>query len=132
MSITLKKFLSLFALLAVFSVPVAVGVTTGTTGVMDAQAQWQKDRDIGTAQLEDTSVYTIIKTVMQWMLLILTVVAVIGFIISGLYFILGGGSGQAETAKSWLTYSIVGIIIALIGYIAINLIDAMLKGNVQT
>jgi flagellar basal body-associated protein FliL len=67
----------------------------------------------------------------MWLLLILTVIAVIGFIISGFMFIIGDTSGDKEKAKSWLTYSIIGVIVALIGYIVINLIDTILRGNVQ-
>lgn len=96
-----------------------------------AFGQFDPSREQGASGLADTSVYEIIKTVMRWLLLILTVVAVIGFIISGLMFIIGGGSEMVEKAKKWLTFSIVGVIVALIGYIAINLIDTLLQGQVQ-
>ncbi len=93
--------------------------------------QFDPAREQGGSGLASTSVYEIITTVMKWLLLILTVVAVIGFIISGLMFIIGGGSERVDKAKSWLTFSIVGIVVALIGYIAINLIDTLLRGQVQ-
>lgn len=115
----MKKILSLFAALAVFSLPLIAG------------AQFDPSRDIGASGLTDTSVYTIIITVMQWLLLILTVVAVVGFIISGFMFIIGDSSDKKEKAKGWLTYSIIGIVVALVGYIAINLITTLLAGQVQ-
>jgi hypothetical protein len=118
-SLRTKKILSFFVVIGIAFLPLFVG------------AQWERDRAISDAQLADTSVYTIIRTIMMWLLLILTVIAVIGFIISGFMFIIGDTSGDKEKAKSWLTYSIIGVIVALIGYIVINLIDTILRGNVQ-
>jgi amino acid transporter len=66
---------------------------------------------------------------MEWLLIIITVLAVIGFIISGILFITASGSGGAEKAKGWLTYSIIGIIVALIGYIVVQLVANLLGGT---
>jgi len=120
MSIRTKKILSFMAIAAFFAVPFLAG------------AQFDPLRGQGDANLASTSVYEIISTIMKWLLLILTVLAVIGFIISGITFITAGGSDRAESAKKWLVYSIIGIVVALIGYIILNLVDTLLKGNVQT
>jgi len=119
LSLKTKKILSFFVVAGVAVLPLFAG------------AQFEPARGIGDAQLQDTSVYEIIKTIMQWMLLIITIIAVIGFIISGFMFIIGDTSENKESAKKWLTYSIIGVVVALVGYIAINLIDTLLSGTVQ-
>ena len=122
MNTTTKKILSLTFLFAFFVVPV---VAIGQTDAFSA------DRGQSGSGLATTSVYEIMVAIMKWLLIIITVLAVIGFIISGIYFITAGGSGRADDAKQWLTYSIIGIIVALIGYIVVTLVDSLLGGTAQ-
>lgn len=83
--------------------------------------------------LSDVRVKYILSGVMNWFLMILTVLAVISFIISGFLFITAGSnSAQVEKAKTWLIYAIIGTVVSLSGYIVLNFIDTTLKGNVQT
>ena len=116
---TTKHMLSFAAITILFSLPLITG------------AQFTPDQGIGNTGLEDTSIYTIITTVLNWLLLIVTVLAVIGFVISGIMFVTAGGSDRGEDAKKWLTYSIMGIIVALIGYIVVNVVNSLLSGTVQ-
>jgi hypothetical protein len=119
-SLKTKKVISFFLLTFVFSVPLLAG------------AQFNPSDGMSGSGLSNTSVYDIVKAVMNWLLLILTILAVIGFIISGLMFIFSGGSEErAGTAKKYLTFSIIGVAVALIGYIAIRLIDTLLQGQTQ-
>lgn len=76
--------------------------------------------------LSRASVYDIIRSIMMWLLAILTIVAVIGFIISGFMFIFGGVAGKIENGKNGLIYSIIGVAVALSGYIIIRLVDYLL------
>lgn len=111
-----KQIISFFALAIFFAVPFLVFGQLNPTEGMD------------TTGLTNRDVYDILLTIMKWLLMIITVVAVIGFIISGLMFIIGGGSGKMETAKNWLLYSIIGIVVSLLGYIAVNLIVKLING----
>ena len=97
-----------------------------------ASAQWQTTRNMDITNLNNTSVALIILTVLQWLLLILTFVAVIGFVISGIMYITAGGSDRADEARKWLTYSIIGIIVALLGYVMTTFISSIIGGTVQT
>lgn len=117
---TTKHFLSLAVLAIVFSLPLITG------------AQFDPAQGQAGTGLADTSVYDIIYTVLNWLLLIITVLAVIGFVISGIMFVTAGGSSRGEDAKKWLQYSIFGIIVALIGYIVVNVVNSILGGVVQT
>ncbi|MEA1926352.1 MAG: pilin [Patescibacteria group bacterium] len=92
---------------------------------------WQTDRNMSDTGLNNTSVAMIILTVLQWMLLILTFAAVIGFVIAGIMYITAGGSERAEEARKWLTYSIIGIIVALLGYVMTTFISSIVSGTVQ-
>jgi len=116
---TTKHILSFLVLTVVFSLPLITG------------AQFNPAEGQGGTGLESTSIYDIISAVLNWLLLIITILAVIGFVVSGVMFVTAGGSGRAEEAKQWLMYSIIGIVVALIGYIVVNVIDTLLAGQVQ-
>ncbi len=82
--------------------------------------------------LPNSEIYQIIFTLLQWLLQIFTLLAVMGFIISGIIFITAGASGRADSARAWLVNTIIGVIVGLSGYIVINFIDKILKGEVQS
>lgn len=80
--------------------------------------------------LDDTTIYGVITFLMQWLLIILAVVAVIAFVISGImYLTAAGDETRVEKAKNAMIYSIVGVLVGLIGLIIINAIDAWLGGS---
>ncbi len=93
--------------------------------------QWNSGRGMDEAKLEDTEISDIIFTFLKWLLLILTFLAVIGFVISGVLYVTAGGSSRAESAQKWMVNSIIGIVVGLLGYIVINFINTTLKGTVQ-
>lgn len=95
-----------------------------------ASAQFDPNRAIGVSGLPDTPLYLVLVSVMRYLLLIFTIVAVIGFLVSGLVFITAGGLGKADVGQRWLIYTIVGIVVGLIGYIILGLIDNLLRGVV--
>ncbi|MDA3815696.1 MAG: hypothetical protein PF549_05025 [Patescibacteria group bacterium] len=112
MNISSKKILSLFILLTIFLIPsFALGFELTNID------------ELNDSSLSERSVSFIIRDVMNWLLVLITILSVISFIISGIFFIFGGNnSNQIETAKNWLVYSIIGIVVSLSGYVVINLI----------
>lgn len=83
--------------------------------------------------LSDASVADILKSLMNWLLGIFGFIAIIGFVISGLqYFFAAGDEKTAETAKRNMQYSIIGIIVALSGFVIIKAVDAALSGTSTT
>ncbi|QQR78768.1 MAG: hypothetical protein IPJ68_00570 [Candidatus Moraniibacteriota bacterium] len=73
------------------------------------------------------TIYQIISSTLSWLLAILGFIAVIGFVISGiLYLTAAGNETQIEKAKSAMTYSIIGVIVALMGYVIIQAVNAWL------
>ncbi len=74
--------------------------------------------------LSEASLYDIIVAVMNWILAIVGFIAIIAFTISGVqYMTAAGDDSQIETAKRNMKYSVVGVIVALSGYIVIATID---------
>jgi len=82
------------------------------------------------SQLPAGSVTDIIMQIMYWLLGIVGFIGVIGFVISGiLYLTATGDEEKITTAKKAMTWSIVGVIVALMGYVIIQAVDIMLGGG---
>jgi hypothetical protein len=80
--------------------------------------------------LSSTPVATIIMNVMNWMLAILGFVAVLGFVISGMQYLLSAGDeGMVESAKRNMKYSIIGVVVALSGRVLIMAINNLLNAS---
>ena len=70
----------------------------------------------------------ILTGILNWLLTIIGIIALIAFIISGLqYFLAAGDERIVETAKRNIMYSIIGIIVALSGFVIIQAIDYALN-----
>ena len=79
------------------------------------------------AQLPSGTITTIITNIMLWLLGIVGVIGVIGFAISGiLYLTAAGDDTRMELGKKAMTWSIIGVIVALMGYVIIQAVDTML------
>jgi hypothetical protein len=79
--------------------------------------------------LPSSDIRIIITNALNWLLAIFGLLAIIAFIISGVQYILSTGSEQMiDTAKRNMTWSIVGVIVALSGLIIIYAIDKLLRG----
>ena len=70
---------------------------------------------------------------MKWLLGILGFVAIIGFVISGIMFLISAGDeDRQKTAKKAMYYSITGVIVGLVGYVVLVAVEAMLQGSSTT
>lgn len=77
--------------------------------------------------LPTSSVMDIISNIMYWLLAIVGIVGVIGFAIAGiLYLTAAGDETRIGQAKSAMLYSIIGVIVALAGLVALNFAKNML------
>jgi len=83
--------------------------------------------------LSGLEIKVILANVLNWLLGIIGTIAIISFAISGFqYFFAAGDDKRMETAKNNLTYSIIGVIVALSGLIIVNAVDTALKGTSAT
>ena len=80
--------------------------------------------------LPESSVMDIVSNIMYWLLAIVGIVGVIGFAIAGiLYLTAAGDETRIGQAKSAMLYSIIGVIVALAGLVALNFATNMLGAN---
>lgn len=68
--------------------------------------------------LPEASVTDIVTNIMKWLLMLVGILGVIGFVIAGiLYLTSAGDQNQIDRAKKAMIYSIVGVLVALLGLI---------------
>lgn len=116
----LKRTWSLVASIAVASLPSLAAAQGWTTGL----------NNTASTNLPVSSVYGIISSTVSWLLAVLGFFAVMGFVISGIqYLTAAGDEGQIETAKTNMKYSIVGVIVGLMGFVMTLAINNWLNAS---
>lgn len=93
-------------------------------------AQWNPmDPLLMTSGLPSNSIHNIIFTIFNWLLGIFGFIGIIGFIISGiLYLTAAGNDDQITKAKNAMKWSIIGVVVGLVGLVIIQAVDAALSG----
>ncbi len=67
---------------------------------------------------------------MNWLLIVVGILGVIGFVIAGiLYLTAAGDEGRIDQGKEAMVYSIIGVIVALVGVVVIKAVQGMLGGT---
>jgi hypothetical protein len=73
---------------------------------------------------------TLLTYVVNFILSILGILGIVGIAVAGvLYITSGGDEKRTENAKKWMLYSIVGIIVAILGYVIVKTIESILVGG---
>jgi len=76
----------------------------------------------------------LLNSIANWLLAIMVPLAVLGIVYSGILYITGiqGGSGEKKVgmAKKSLTWSIIGIVIAVLAFVIIREVDRALRGQI--
>lgn len=93
-------------------------------------AQWNAGMaNAQQSNLPWANISNIVGNIMFWLLSLVGVVAVIGFAISGIMYLVSAGNDDlAKKAKTAMVNSIIGIIVALVGLVAIYAVNNMLGG----
>lgn len=90
-------------------------------------AQFQEPTGTG---LPAGSLLGIITSGMNWLLIVVGILGVVGFVIAGIiYLTAAGDETQIDRGKRTMINSIIGIIVALLGVIVIQAVKAFLGGN---
>jgi hypothetical protein len=80
--------------------------------------------------LPNGSISGIIGNILNWLLGLFAALGIIGFVISGiLYLTSAGDDSQIEKAKTAMMYSILGIIVGLMGFVILQAVNSMLNGS---
>jgi len=97
---------------------------------MIASAQFATPGETGLPTGGDGGIVGILTNGMQWLLIVVGILGVIGFVIAGIiYLTAAGDESQIERGKHTMIYSIVGVIVALLGVIIIKAVQGMLGGT---
>lgn len=80
--------------------------------------------------LPNNTVQGVLKNLLTWLLGTMGILAMIGFIVSGIMYIMSSGNDEMITkAKSGFKYSVIGITVALSSFIIIQAIQYALQGT---
>lgn len=80
--------------------------------------------------LPSSGVDSIVSNFMLWMLSLVGFLAIVGFLVSGiLYLTSAGNDKQVTTAKTAMKWSIVGVVVALLGAVVMSAADDWLGGG---
>ena len=92
-------------------------------------AQWDPD-SLTVFNMPAGTIYGIISNILSWILAVFFLVGLIGFIISGLMYLTSSGDDtRMGQAKKAMTYSIIGVIVGLSGFVIMQAITLMLGGT---
>ena len=84
----------------------------------------------GGTGLPQSSLLGIVTNIMKWLLTAIGIAGVIGFAIAGLlYLTAAGDETRIKSAKSAMVASIIGVIVALVGVVALTAANTMLGGQ---
>lgn len=82
--------------------------------------------------LPNKTISSLLVNFLMWLLYIFGTVAVIAFVVSGfLYVTSAGNDSMIDRAKTYMTWSVVGIIVAFSGVIIINAISTFFSGGTK-
>lgn len=114
-----KKILVAIALVTISSTSLVAPVSAATYGIR-AGADAARGADQPTQLFGDGGIFQQITNIMLFMIGVLSVIMLI---IGGLRYVVSGGNKDAVTsAKNTILYAIVGLIVALLAYAAINFV----------
>ena len=102
---------------------------SGSSGAGGSAGGWLSGINIINTQsgLSNATSQQFLKNVLNWGTGVLAVLFMTAMVASGIIMVVSIGNQSAfDTAKKWLTYSIIGLIIALLAFVIINTIGGWL------
>lgn len=106
-----------------------VVVQKSGSGTKSSGEGWNSS-DLGDFGLPEADFESIIVNILDWLLTIVGIVAVIALVISGFqYYFVAVDEKMLETAKKTMKNAIIGLIVALSGFIVIQAVDTMLNAG---
>jgi len=91
-----------------------------------ANAGWTLSNPYG---LPEGSIIGIISNLLFWLLMVFAIVGVIGFVLSGIFYLLAGADeSMVEKGKDGMKWSIIGVIVGLSGFLILQAANMLLSG----
>jgi hypothetical protein len=123
----MKLILSLLFLGVALLPLVSYGAVTCPTNYAPSSAGVCIPSDTG---LSSSTVADVLLTFMNWLLGLLGLFGIIAFVISGIQYLVSAGDDDTiSTAKRNMKYSIIGVMVALSGFIIIQAVNTLLQGT---
>lgn len=83
--------------------------------------------------LPSGSISGIISNILFWLLSLFALAGVIGFVLSGIFYLIAAGDkDMMEKGKNGITWSIIGIVVGLSGFLIMQAVNLMLSGASKT
>jgi hypothetical protein len=124
-----KKLINSAVVFAAFFVSAFGKMALAQTSDTNAPAGWHPET-LDATNLPSGTVSGIISNFMFWTLGIFGVIAIIGFAISGImYLVAAGDEDTMKKAKQAMIYSIIGVVVALSGLVALYAISNFLNAS---
>ncbi len=80
--------------------------------------------------LSGTSIFELLSTILNWLLSLVGILGVLGFVVSGIMYLTAAGDTKAiDRAKSIMLYSVIGVIVALVGLIVVYALSYIFVGG---
>ena len=74
-------------------------------------------------QAAEASYFNSISSIFSFVLALIFIFSIFGFLLSGITFLVSGGNERAlDSARKYLISSSVGLLVSLVGYISLNLL----------
>jgi len=78
--------------------------------------------------LSEKTFKEILTKFLTWLLGIVGIIAIMGFVISGIMYLISTGNDEMITkAKTYMSYCLIGVVVALSSYVIVKLIDSILN-----
>lgn len=76
---------------------------------------------------ETADLVAVMKTIANWLFTILMAAAAISIVAAGFTFLSSGGDAdKLATARNWVIYALVGVLVALLAQVLVNFVDNMI------
>ena len=119
---------TIFGLMAVIIMALPIFVMPTIT-----DAQFKPDpgrsKELGVSETGNANLIEVIFTVIKGLLKVVFAIAVLMFIVSGIFFLTSAGTERANTARDILTYAIIGLVVSVLGYAIVLFLSNSLVGN---
>ncbi len=98
-----------------------------------ASAQWNAGKGTTGSNLSGVSIGTLLGVILKYALGFIGILAILGFVTAGIFYLTAAGDeDQVAKAKSIMMYSIIGVIVAVIGFIVVTALGAVFVSNTVT
>jgi len=123
-----KKMMMGIIAMVVMVLPMALAPVANAQFKVDER----KAHDLGVSRSNSANLVDTIFTVIKGLLSVVFVIAVLMFVIAGLFFLTSAGSDRADQARDMVTYAIIGLVVSVLGYAIVVFLSKALKGETTT